>query len=304
MNKRMIAAVGLACMTALAACSNDDTATDSNVVVTVDGNEVTEAEFYDKMKERYGQATLEEMVQRVLIADAKDELGVTEEEIEEGIENFKGQLNVETDEELLEILDAQFNMTYESMDDFVEDMIVPPIVLDKLAKSEVNVTEEDKQAYYEENEELYAEQVQASHILVEDEETANEVLEKIEAGEDFGELAAEYSMDGSATRGGDLGFFGTGEMVPEFEEAAFGLEVGEVSDAVESQYGYHIIKVTDRKSGYEDFADDIEQALIQEQSKSTEEVLRDLVDNATIDIKDPEFADLFEESEPTEETTE
>ncbi|MBN2898927.1 MAG: peptidylprolyl isomerase [Clostridia bacterium] len=92
----------------------------------------------------------------------------------------------------------------------------------------------------------YSIQVNASHILVEDEATANDVLEKINAGGDFAELAAEYSKDpGSAANGGNLGYFPRGVMVPEFEDIAFSLGVGEVSGIVESQFGYHIIEVED-----------------------------------------------------------
>jgi parvulin-like peptidyl-prolyl isomerase len=87
-----------------------------------------------------------------------------------------------------------------------------------------------------------AEKIRCAHILVEKMSTAQEVLDKINKGESFAKLAEEYSMDGTRKRGGDLGYFGKGVMVKEFEDAAFKLEKGQVSGLVKTQFGYHIIK--------------------------------------------------------------
>lgn len=90
-------------------------------------------------------------------------------------------------------------------------------------------------------------EVRASHILVEEESKANELKKQIDSGYDFARVAKKNSKCPSGESGGDLGFFGKGMMVKEFEEAAFSLEVGQVSEPVKTQFGYHLILVTDKK---------------------------------------------------------
>lgn len=116
--------------------------------------------------------------------------------------------------------------------------------------------EEEAKAYYDENQSQFeVDEVTASHILVKEEELANEILDELKNGGDFAELAKEHSIDGSAVSGGTLGTFGKGAMVKEFEDAAFALQPGEISDIVETQFGYHIIYLEEKHQGLEDFED-------------------------------------------------
>lgn len=126
-------------------------------------------------------------------------------------------------------------------------------LLEKEIEAKAKVTEQDVKDYYEKHKaELAAvSQIKASHILVKTEGEAKKILERLKKGEDFAAIAKKNSIDpGSAQNGGDLGYFSSGQMVPEFEAAAAKLKQGEVSsEPVKTKFGYHIIKVTDRKKG-------------------------------------------------------
>ncbi|HJN19752.1 MAG TPA: peptidylprolyl isomerase [Candidatus Nitrosopelagicus sp.] len=88
-----------------------------------------------------------------------------------------------------------------------------------------------------------ANKIKCSHILVKKQSESIEILDKIKKGEKFGKMARQFSTDsGSAKRDGSLGYFGRGKMVKEFENAAFALQTGEISEPIKTQYGYHIIK--------------------------------------------------------------
>ncbi|UCE73802.1 MAG: peptidyl-prolyl cis-trans isomerase [Methanomassiliicoccales archaeon] len=90
-------------------------------------------------------------------------------------------------------------------------------------------------------------EVRASHILVKTQQECEDLLARIKNGEDFAHLAKKHSQCPSGSRGGDLGFFQRGSMVKEFDDAAFGMEKNQVSEPVKTQFGYHLIKVTDTK---------------------------------------------------------
>lgn len=116
--------------------------------------------------------------------------------------------------------------------------------------NEITVSDEEIKNFYEQHKDRFVtdEMVSASHILVETEEKANDILEDITDGLSFEDAAAQYSSCPSNQAGGALGQFGRGQMVPEFEDAAFSMQVGEISAPVKTQFGYHIIKLTDHTS--------------------------------------------------------
>lgn len=155
----------------------------------------------------------------------------------------------------------------------------------------VTVSDEDALSYYNKNQDVFVreERVEASHILVEKEETAREVLKKLNEGSKFDELAKEYSIDGSAQNGGKLGFFTRGRMVKPFEEAAFSMKIGQVSEPVKTEYGYHIIMVTDKEEesviSFEESREEIKNALLnQKKAETLNNYINDLRENAEVEI--------------------
>ena len=127
----------------------------------------------------------------------------------------------------------------------IEKNVLKQYVINQILTS-VKLTDEEKQAFYEANKTNFSnpETANAKHILVDSEEKANEILAQIKAGDvTFEDAARANSTCPSKDQGGDLGTFGRGQMVPEFEEATFAMNVGDVSEPVKTQFGYHLIKL-------------------------------------------------------------
>ncbi|MFH2218699.1 MAG: peptidylprolyl isomerase [Pseudomonadota bacterium] len=179
--------------------------------------------------------------------------------------------------------------------------------IDQEIVQKVTVSDEEIKAYYDENPKFFkkSEQVKASHILIKVEPGADDatktaarnklvdIQNKIKKGEDFEALATQYSEGPSAPKGGDLGYFGRGQMVKPFEESAFGLKPGEVSDVVETRFGYHLIKVVDKKPetilSSAETKDKIQQYLVQEKARSQLDLyIIDLKGKATVERFLPE----------------
>ena len=181
------------------------------------------------------------------------------------------------------------------------------LAIDELLKTsvvkDITVTDEESRKYYDENQDQFkqAEQVKASHILIKVEPTASDeqkaearkkietVQGKLKKGDDFAAVAKEYSEGPSKSRGGDLGFFGRGQMVKPFEDAAFAMDVEEVSGVVETNFGYHIIKVSEKKpastSSYSEVKDQLQQHLKQQKTRqAVEAYVEELRKKAKIEL--------------------
>lgn len=158
---------------------------------------------------------------------------------------------------------------------------------------EAGVTEEAIEAAYDEMAAGFEAQpeLRARHILVPTLEEAQSIRAEIEGGKSFEDAAAEYGTDGTRATGGDLGYFSSGMMVPPFEEAAFALETGELSQPVESQFGWHLIKIEDRRVTSVPTLDQvIEQVAQQVLYENFSSIVGDLKSETEIDIPDAELA--------------
>lgn len=270
------------------------------VVATVNGAEITESDLQEEIEKlpvyyktgaidekTLRSAILEQLIARELLLGEAENKGITvsSAELEETIANIAAEAQV-TLEELEQKLGEQ-NITIKEFRETIEKQIIMNKLIEQQVLADVGVTEEELLSYYESQKETLTE-VRASHILIcytgalrcESTVTKEEALEqataliaRIKAGENFEALAKEYSTDPSAEfNGGDLGWFTKGQMVAEFETAAFSLNAGEMSEEpVETAFGYHIIMVTDKKETLEDVKEEILATLTLEKQKQVVE---------------------------------
>jgi foldase protein PrsA len=262
----------------LTACNSDKEA-----VVETKAGDISKEEFYNVMKDRYGETVLQELVYEKVLSE---KYTVTDKEVKAKADELKEQMgeNFET---------ALASSGYKSEDDLKRALKIG-MLQEKAAVADIKVKEADVKKAYED----YKPQIKARHILVKDEKTANEVKAKLDKGEDFAKLAKEYSTDtGTAEKGGELGWFGQGEMVPAFEEQAYKMKKDEISKPIKSDYGYHIIQLLDtkEKKSYKDMKKDIEYDLKVAQIEQTkvQDILNSEVKKADVKIKDKDLKDAI-----------
>ena len=222
---------------------------------------------------------LNDLINKELVIQEGRKAGLKPHDIEISTELAKIKQRFPSEDSFQQKL-KQDKLTEEKLNKIIERALIGKKVIDiKIEPTVKPTTDEDIAAFYEENKKQFArpEEVKASHILIKVESTAEEqekanarsemqaVLDKAKAGADFAELAKEYSQGPSGPQGGDLGYFGRGSMVKPFEDAAFSLEKGQISDIVETRFGYHIIMVVDKKPEdflkLEDISEDIRKDL-------------------------------------------
>lgn len=239
----------------------------------------------EEMMPQIREDVLNRMIEEELLYQASQAAGikVPDSRVEKELASIKERFP--SDKEFQEAL-AGIGMS----EDDLKRKITRGVAIEELIKNdvvqEIEVSDEESRSFYEQNASMFEkpEQVKARHILIKTVEDAtaeqktearkriDDVRQKVVDGGDFAALAQEYSEGPSSARGGDLGYFSRGQMVKPFEDVAFVLEKGEISEVVETQFGYHIIEVTDHRAAsvvaYETAQAQIAERLKAEKSRS------------------------------------
>lgn len=289
MNARIFMNLTLVALTtfALTACQGKESSTsgsaapgkDAKVLVTVNGSNVTSEDFDREVKAlpEYIRAMADtpqgkkEMIDTLVMREL-----ILQQAAKDGIDKSK-----DVEEKMAEL----------------KKRIIVDTYLKKKVETDAKISDEELKGFYEKNLDKFkaGEQVRASHILVKTEQEAKDVQAQLKGGAKFEELAKTKSVDSSAAKGGDLGWFGKGNMVPVFEKTAFALKDGETSGIVKSEFGYHIIKLTGKRPAgtrpFDEAKEQIKSALLpQKQQQVFMQLKENLRKGAKIEIKDQTLA--------------
>ena len=252
-------------------------ATLPEVIARVNGEEIKRAELQDAIASLEGQAgrpvppeerdqvfraVLDQLVTgHVLLQESRTRnVTVPDAEIDARIGELRQRFA--TEDEFKKAL-ASRNLTLDRIREELRKQLVIEKMIEAEVTPQVSVNDQDVKKFYDENPAQFQqpERFRASHILVmvpqgatpqqkqEARAKIDDVLKQVKAGGDFAELAKAHSQDGSASQGGDLNYFSRGQMVEPFQKAVESLQVGQVSEVVETQFGFHIVKLTDKQAG-------------------------------------------------------
>lgn len=248
----------------------------------------------ETVEESLKQQILDKLIVEELISqNAKEkDISVSEKEIEDKLKEIEASLGGEEKYK-------EFLTNNEISEEYFKENTRKEILMGKYYENYLEnsgINEEDVEKFFEENKrDLIV--LRAKHILVNNEDDAKNILERLKSGEEFEEVALLESLDsGSAAQGGDLGYFTRGTMIKEFEDAAFGLNVGEISDLVKTDVGYHIIKLEDKKETLKDLEEQISMILKQQ---NYEDHIEELKNKANIEVL-VEVKDLGNEGKTSE----
>lgn len=259
--KRIIILIAVFAVSAsLAGCGGKD----NRILAKVNGEVITVKDFNDRISK------LPKQYQDIVKSQKKNYL---EDLIMEKL-LYKEALKVNIDKE---------KETQDIVAEAAKKIIIARLV-EREVEKKVRVSDEEVKKYYDERSEefMLPERWRASHILVDTLEEANAIKQSLAQGASFEELAKEKSKDPTRTAGGDVGYFSKGQLVPEFEEECFKLKAGEVGNAVKTQFGYHIIKLTDKKNPEVQPFDSVKDMVRRELERSKK---KDLLDKMMSDAK-------------------
>ncbi len=261
----------------------------------------SQASFPEDQRSMLERRVLDGLITRATLEAETQRLGITvaSDEIDAILSQFRGQF---PDEDTFRNVLQQQGYTEERFEAELRRQMAIEQLFEQEVFAAITVDEQELQDFYEENTMYFEqpEQVSARHIILttqgaSDDAARSAIRQEIEGlrrriagGEDFAEVAREHSQDGSAARGGSLGTFGRGQMVPAFEEVAFSLPVGELSPVVETQFGYHLVEVTERIPArtipYPEVRGQIEDFLLEDvRNRAAEDYVEDLRSRANVE---------------------